>query len=53
MQVCFIDKAESIVKLTSQIVNKKEIVNDEMVYDLVNYTIGCIKCFTATNTEVQ
>jgi hypothetical protein len=42
-----------IVRLTSQIVNKKEIVNEDLIYDLVNYTIGSIKCFTQSQVEVQ
>ena len=46
IQICFLEKANIIVKLTSSIVNKKQILNDDLVYDLVNYTIGSIKCFT-------
>ena len=46
MQTCFIDHSQVIVRLTSQIVNKKEISNEDLIYDLVNYTIGSIKCFT-------
>ena len=34
-------------------VNKKEITNDDFLYDLINYTIGSIKCFTQSNLEVQ
>ena len=49
IQICFLERAELICKLTTQVVNKKEIVNDDMIYDLVNYTIGSIKCFTQTN----
>jgi hypothetical protein len=41
------------VRLTSQTVNKKEITNEDLIYDLVNYTIGGIKCFTQSNNEVQ
>jgi len=33
-------------------VNKKEIVNEDLIYDLVNYIIGSIKCFTQSNIEV-
>jgi len=39
--------------LTSQVVNKKLIANDDKVYDMINYTIGTIKCFTQTSKEVQ
>jgi len=37
---------------TTQVINKKEIGNDDLIYDLVNYTIGSIKCFTQSNQEV-
>lgn len=43
---CFIEKSNLIIKAFTQIVNKKEIINDEKMYELVNYTIGSIKCFT-------
>jgi hypothetical protein len=46
MQTCYIDHSQVIVRLTSQTVNKKEITNEDLIYDLVNYTIGGIKCFT-------
>lgn len=29
------------------------ITNDDKVYDLINYAIGTIKCFTQTSKEVQ
>ena len=50
---CYYDYSDLIIKLTSQIVNKKIIANDDKVYDLVNYAIGTIKCFTHTSKEVQ
>lgn len=53
MQTCFIDHSQVILRLTCQVVNKKEIINEDLIYDLVNYTIGGIKCFTQSNTEVQ
>jgi len=53
MQTCYIDHSQVIVRLTSQTVNKKEITNEDLIYDLVNYTIGGIKCFTQSNNEVQ
>ena len=31
----------------------KTIRNDDKVLDLLNYTIGTIKCFTHSNKEVQ
>jgi len=27
-------------------VNKKEILNEDLIYDLVNFTAGTVKCFT-------
>lgn len=45
--------SDLIIKLTSLIVNKKVINNDDKMYDLLNYAIGTIKCFTQTNKEVQ
>ena len=53
MQTCFIDHSQIIVRLTSQVINKKEILNEDLIYDLVNYTIGSIKCFTQSQVEVQ
>ena len=41
------------MKLTSQIVNQKLIKNDDKMYDLMNYAIGTIKCFTQTSKDVQ
>ena len=46
MQACFIDHSQIIISLTITTINKKEIVNDDLIYDLVNYSIGSIKCFT-------
>jgi predicted ABC-type ATPase len=51
MQTCFIDHSQIIIRLTAQIVNKKEITNEDLIYDLVNYTIGSIKCFTTTSDK--
>lgn len=42
-----------IIKLTTQVVNKKEIVQDDLIYDLINYNVGSIKCFTQNNSDVQ
>ena len=50
---CYCEHSDLIIKLTSQIVNQKIIVNDDKVYDLINYAIGAIKCFTQTNKDVQ
>jgi hypothetical protein len=47
--VCYIEKSEFILRFLKQVINKKEIVNDDMLYDLVNYTMGSIKCFTQSN----
>ena len=49
---CYCEESALIVKLTSQVVNKKLIANDDKVYDMINYTIGTIKCFTQTSKEV-
>ena len=50
---CYCEYSELIVTLTSQLVNKKLIANDDKMYDLMNYVIGTIKCFTQTSKEVQ
>jgi predicted nuclease of predicted toxin-antitoxin system len=50
---CYCENADLIIKLTSQVVNKKVITNDDKMYDLINYAIGTIKCFTQTSKEVQ
>lgn len=50
---CYCDQSDLIIKLTSQVVNKKMIANDDKMYDMINYTIGTIKCFTQTSKEVQ
>ena len=39
--------------MLSQEVAGKAVRNDERVLDLLNYTIGTIKCFTQSNKEVQ
>ena len=39
--------------LLSSTVANKVIRNDEKVLDLLNYTIGTIKCFTHSNRDVQ
>jgi hypothetical protein len=50
---CYCENADLIIKLTSQVVNKKVIANDDKMYDLINYAIGTIKCFTQTSKDVQ
>ena len=50
---CYCENADLILKLTSQVVNKKVIANDDKMYDLINYAIGTIKCFTQTSKDVQ
>ena len=50
---CYLDRADVVIKLTSQTVNRKEILNEDLIYDLVNYVIGSIKCFTQSSQEVQ
>lgn len=49
----YCEHSELILKLTSKTVNKKKILNDDQLYDLMNYVIGTIKCFTQTSKEVQ
>ena len=51
---CFIEHGNPLLcDLLSQTVANKTIRNDEKVLDLLNYTIGTIKCFTQSNREVQ
>ena len=49
IQVTILDKRDFILKSTSAIVNKKEILQEDLIYDLANYGIGTIKCFTQQN----
>jgi len=49
----YIENSDVLIKLTSQVVAGKEILNDDRLYDFINYTIGTIKCFTQQNKEVQ
>jgi hypothetical protein len=53
LQACFLDHSQVIIRLTATVVNKKEIINEDLVYDLVNFTAGSIKCFTQSHAEVQ
>ena len=50
---CYHEYHEIIIKLTCKIVNKHVVNDDDKMYDLINYVIGTIKCFTQTNKEVQ
>ena len=51
---CFIEHGNPLLcDLLSHEVAGKMIRNDEKVLDLLNYTIGTIKCFTQSNKEVQ
>ncbi len=50
---CFIENADHIKKMNTMIVNKKIIENDEALQDMINYTVGSIKCFTQSNAQVQ
>lgn len=49
----YCEHSDLVLKLTSKVVNKKQITNDDQIYDIVNYVIGTIKCFTQTSKEVQ
>ena len=53
IQICFIEKSDFILKFLKQTINKNTILNDDLIYDLVNYTMGSIKLFTQSNQEVQ
>ena len=51
---CFIEHGSPfLTDILSQTVANKVIRNDDKVLDLLNYTIGTIKCFTHSNKEVQ
>ena len=43
---CYCEHSDLIIRLTSDVVNKKLIANDDKMFDLMNYAIGTIKCFT-------
>ena len=51
---CFIEHGSPfLTDILSSTVANKVIRNDDKVLDLLNYTIGTIKCFTHSNKEVQ
>ena len=51
---CFIEHGNPLLcDLLAHTVANKTIRNDDKVLDLLNYTIGTIKCFTHSNKEVQ
>ena len=51
---CFIEHGNPLLcDLLTHTVANKTIRNDDKVLDLLNYTIGTIKCFTHSNKEVQ
>lgn len=52
MKVCFIENSELVMNLLSQKVAGKEIRNDDKLLDLLNYSIGTLKCFTQTSKIV-
>ena len=39
--------------MLSTLVSGKLVKNDDKILDLLNYTIGTIKCFTQSNKDVQ
>ena len=49
---CYHEYSDLVMKLTCKIVNKNVITDDDKMYDLINYVIGTIKCFTQTHKEV-
>jgi hypothetical protein len=50
---CFIEYQAQTEDLLSQVVAGKLVHSDEQLLDLLNYTIGTIKCFTQSSREVQ
>lgn len=50
---CYVQDYKVLLGLTSNLVNGKIISNDDKIFELMNYMIGSIKCFTQTNKEVQ
>ena len=51
---CFIEHGNPLLcDLLSTVVAGKLIKDDDKILDLLNYTIGTIKCFTQSNKEVQ
>ena len=42
----YCENFDLVCKLLSKVINKKVIRNDDIIYDLMNYIIGTIKCFT-------
>lgn len=52
MKVCFIENSELVMNLLSQKVAGKDIRNDDKLLDLLNYSIGTLKCFTQTSKVV-
>jgi hypothetical protein len=53
IQTCFLDHSQIVLRLTSRVVEKKEIVSEDLIYDLMNFTIGSIKCFTQERADLQ
>ena len=53
MKTCFVENSDVVMQLLSQKVAGKEIKNDDKLLDLLNYSIGTLKCFTQTNKIVQ
>jgi hypothetical protein len=49
----YCEHSHLVLKLTSKVINKQSITNDDQIYDLMNYAIGTIKCFTQTSKDVQ
>jgi DNA replication protein DnaD len=53
IQACFLDHAQKVMDLLATSVAGKEIRNDDKLFDLLNYAIGSLKCFTHSNRLVQ
>lgn len=53
LKVCFIENQDKLNQLLALNVAGKQIQSDDRVLDLLNYSIGTLKCFTQTNKLVQ
>jgi hypothetical protein len=53
LKFCYVEHSDLILMMLETTVSGKIIRNDDKILDLLNYTIGTIKCFTQTNKLVQ
>lgn len=52
ISTCYIEHSLQIADMLSTLVSGKLVKNDDKILDLLNYTIGTIKCFTQSNKDV-